>query len=983
MKTISRFPKKLICTLLMATYLFACMSPLYTTAQDNDGKAVIAQSDSDTQAPIPPKNLCPAFDVLPGLSVEVGEEVFFNAEGTTYTDPELLKLARFEWDFGDGYVFQYEAPKTIDRNSGIGVIHHFMKPGVFDVTLRVSVFEYEGGTIVYPAVAVESKTIKITVTGEAPIEGFELLRAPFHARLAQFITVKIPNNITSNSNNRLVVTLYRNGGNPTEIYNKSTLQPEEKFLLEQRNLSAGSYRLVADLRDENGHSISQWVEKFEKPYESIPKVGINEWNAICIDGKPTFIITPFMLDLGRFSLWENAANSTYAVGYYTGSPNQTVENWLDYMNKGLAKGWMSIGPGRGSYTDQMHKHYARNYKISKMMEFVQGSKDHPGMLMWTWFDEPQLGGRGANLPAPVMAAWAFANHDVDPQHPVMVNLYGYNYLPYKGTQGDEWDYINSRQYSGKPFFYADVLTQDVYAFDYRNHVSLQHPDRGVIDLWVEAIDNFRNRNLNLVPYGVFGQIGDVQDDANTGPAPTSEEVLMQAWLAVTHGAKMFNWFSYFQYDTFKYDAARTFMAQIKTYEDIILGPDNVEQITDNSNERNNRVDTLTRKKDQDTYLFAVRLTEPEPLATEEQVFEPDTITTTFTVPGLSSGKAEILDNDGKVIGTLNIANGQFTDTFHKCEVCIYKISSLDNVPTPTPSPTPEVTPSPTPEVTPSPTPEVTPSPTPETTPSPTPEATPSLTPEATPSPTPEVTPSPTPEATPSPTPGATPTSKPEVTTPSTPEATPSQKPQATPTPNAQKIWFSDVPDWAAEYVYFLAERGITKGVGNGKFGSHEHITRADFVTLLARMAGVDFSKYPASTFTDIEANTYYASAVEWAFQAGITKGTGNKRFSPKECITRQDMAVMIQNFAKAYHYTFEKINKPIQFEDYGQISPYAVEAVSDLQQAGVIDGIPSERDGGRYFAPKAYTTRAEAAKVLTISIMWKMMNQNQKGSSSE
>ena len=149
------------------------------------------------------------------------------------------------------------------------------------------------------------------------------------------------------------------------------------------------------------------------------------------------------------------------------------------------------------------------------------------------------------------------------------------------------------------------------------------------------------------------------------------------------------------------------------------------------------------------------------------------------------------------------------------------------------------------------------------------------------------------------------------------------------------------------------------------------------------MAGVDFSKYPASTFTDIEANTYYASAVEWAFQAGITKGTGNKRFSPKECITRQDMAVMIQNFAKAYHYTFEKINKSIQFDDYGQISPYAVEAVSDLQQAGVIDGIPSERDGGRYFAPKAYTTRAEAAKVLTISIMWKMMNQNQKGSSSE
>ena len=676
-----------------------------------------------------------------------------------------------------------------------------------------------------------------------------------------------------------------------------------------------------------------------------------------------------------------AVLSVLISGIIIVSPNHTVENWLDYLDKGLAKGWMAVGPGRGKYTDNMHRHYARNYSISKMMEFVEGSKDHPGMLMWTWFDEPQIGGRGANLPPLVIAAWNYANHEVDPQHPVVINMYGYDYLPYRGPQGNEWDYINSSQYSGKPFFFADVLTQDVYAFDYRNHVSLQSPTRGVIDLWVEAIDNFINRNLNLVPFGIFGQIGDVRNYADTAPAPSSEEVLMQAWLAVVHGAKMFNWFSHFQYDTFRYDAARTFMAQMKTYEDIILGPDNVEQITDNSNERNNRVDTLTRKKEQDTYLFAVRLTEPEPLETEEQVFEPDTITTTFTVPGINSGKAEILDNDGKVVGALDIVNGQFTDTFSKCEICIYKISSRDDVTTPTSEEnqtTPEVTPSPDPETTPAPTPEVTPSPDPETTPAPTPEVTPSPEPETTPAPTPEATPSSDPETTPVPTPKVSSTEEPMTTPTTKPEATPSPTPEAIPAPDKQiSIHFSDVPIWAEEYVYALAERGITKGIGDGKYGSYENITRADFVTLLARIAGVDFSKYPASTFTDVDPGAYYAGAVEWAYQTGITRGTGNNKFSPKDYITRQDMAVMIINFARVYHYTFEKVKDPVRFEDHNNISAYAVDAVSTLQQAGVIDGIPSERNGERYFAPKAYTTRAEAAKVLTISILWKVMNQSQ------
>jgi len=180
--------------------------------------------------------------------------------------------------------------------------------------------------------------------------------------------------------------------------------------------------------------------------------------------------------------------------------------------------------------------------------------------------------------------------------------------------------------------------------------------------------------------------------------------------------------------------------------------------------------------------------------------------------------------------------------------------------------------------------------------------------------------------------------------------------------------FSDVPAWAEEYVTFLAARGLINGIGNGKYGANSNITRADFVTLLARIAGADLSSYKSSSFTDVDAGAYYAGAVEWAFQNGITSGTGNGKFSPKANITRQDMAVMIQKFAKVMGYELPKVNKKTTFADQSEISSYAAEAVSALQQAGIIEGRTAAGNNGRVFAPKDNATRSETAKIMTIVI---------------
>jgi len=85
----------------------------------------------------------------------------------------------------------------------------------------------------------------------------------------------------------------------------------------------------------------------------------------------------------------------------------------------------------------------------------------------------------------------------------------------------------------------------------------------------------------------------------------------------------------------------------------------------------NRVDTMIREKDGNIYIFAVRVTEPDPVPeVKYQGVEPETITVNFTVSGLRGrNTGGVVDEDRAV----SLSNGQFTDKFAKNEVHIYKI----------------------------------------------------------------------------------------------------------------------------------------------------------------------------------------------------------------------------------------------------------------------------------------------------------------------
>ena len=99
--------------------------------------------------------------------------------------------------------------------------------------------------------------------------------------------------------------------------------------------------------------------------------------------------------------------------------------------------------------------------------------------------------------------------------------------------------------------------------------------------------------------------------------------------------------------------------------------------------------------------------------------------------------------------------------------------------------------------------------------------------------------------------------------------------------------FSDVSasNYYYEAVKWAQEKGITGGIGNGLFGPNQPCTRAQIVTFLWRAAGSPVVNY-AMNMTDVAEDAYYAEAVRWALSEGITTGTGDGKFSPDATCTR-------------------------------------------------------------------------------------------------
>ncbi|MGO5097681.1 S-layer homology domain-containing protein, partial [Agathobaculum sp. LCP25S3_E8] len=161
-----------------------------------------------------------------------------------------------------------------------------------------------------------------------------------------------------------------------------------------------------------------------------------------------------------------------------------------------------------------------------------------------------------------------------------------------------------------------------------------------------------------------------------------------------------------------------------------------------------------------------------------------------------------------------------------------------------------------------------------------------------------------------------------------------------------------VNHWAKDAVDFASARGITGGTSDSSFSPNASCTRAQIVTFLWRAAG---SPEPEnlSDFSDVPADAYYAKAVAWALENGITGGTGNGMFSPDATCTRSQSVTFLYRAAGS-----PTASDGIAFGDVTAESYYA-DAVAWAAQNGITSGI-----GSGLFGPANECSRAQIVTFL-------------------
>ena len=166
--------------------------------------------------------------------------------------------------------------------------------------------------------------------------------------------------------------------------------------------------------------------------------------------------------------------------------------------------------------------------------------------------------------------------------------------------------------------------------------------------------------------------------------------------------------------------------------------------------------------------------------------------------------------------------------------------------------------------------------------------------------------------------------------------------------------FSDVSasNYYYEAVKWAQEKGITGGIGNGLFGPNQPCTRAQIVTFLWRAAGSPEPK-SMSSFSDVSTDSYYAKAVAWAVENGITTGTGDGKFSPDATCTREQAVAFLYRASGS-----PAVSGGSAFSDVAANAYYA-DAVAWAEKNDVTGGI-----GGDLFGSGNTCTRAQIVTFL-------------------
>ena len=173
--------------------------------------------------------------------------------------------------------------------------------------------------------------------------------------------------------------------------------------------------------------------------------------------------------------------------------------------------------------------------------------------------------------------------------------------------------------------------------------------------------------------------------------------------------------------------------------------------------------------------------------------------------------------------------------------------------------------------------------------------------------------------------------------------------------NTMLNFFVDVPVDAYYYdaVLWAAKAGITSGTSDTTFSPNNPCTRAQMATFLWRAAGSPEPVSQTCTFADIAADKYYAKAVQWAYEQGITSGTSATTFSPDETCTRGQMATFLSRMADG-----KPVSDAVIFGDVPEDKYYA-KAVQWAYEQKITSGTSATT-----FSPNDPCTRAQMVTFL-------------------
>lgn len=171
--------------------------------------------------------------------------------------------------------------------------------------------------------------------------------------------------------------------------------------------------------------------------------------------------------------------------------------------------------------------------------------------------------------------------------------------------------------------------------------------------------------------------------------------------------------------------------------------------------------------------------------------------------------------------------------------------------------------------------------------------------------------------------------------------------------------FNDVQssDWFHEPVQYVYDEGLMAGTGDRIFSPQQTTTRGMIVTILHRMAGSPNAA--AQDFTDVDADAWYAEAINWSIESGVGAGYGGGLFGPDDAITREQMASFLYRYAELEGYDVSAVGELEDFADASAVSDWAEDVMSWAVGADLFAG----RDNNQ-LAPQGLTTRAEAATIL-------------------